>query len=125
MSSPSDAATMEADELKRALAECHVARGKRVPAELRDAAVALAHHNKQLGKSYGATAAELGLNFHTLANWRVRANEAEPDVEGEMAPVAVVADESEARGTLVVEYGPLRVSGLALTDVAELLRMLM
>jgi transposase-like protein len=111
---------MEADELRRALAEHQGGRGKKFPSELRDAAVTLANRSKQSGKSFGATARDLGLNVATLANWRAQAEEE----EGEMTPVELVADELEARGTLIVEYGPVRVSGLALAEVAELLRML-
>jgi hypothetical protein len=53
---------------------------------------------------------DLGLNVATLANWRAQAEED----EGELTSVDLVADELEARGTLIVEYGPVRVSRLAL-----------
>ena len=111
---------MEADELKQELAKVDRRRGRKCPTQLRDAAVALSHRNKSLGKSLGKTAEELGMSVQTLSYWRALAR----DRQSKMARVAIVEDDSRTADTLVVEYGALRVSGLSLADVVELMRML-
>jgi transposase-like protein len=111
---------MEADELKQELAKVDRRRGHRYPEQLRDAAVALSHRNKSLGKALGKTAEEIGMSVQTLCYWRALAR----DRRNKMTRVAIVDDELRPADALVVECGALRVSGLSLADVAELLRML-
>jgi transposase-like protein len=111
---------MEAEELKQELARVDRRRGHKYPEQLRDAAVALSHRNKSLGKSLGKTAEELGMSVQTLSYWRALAR----DRRNKMTPVAIVDDESRQADALIVECGQLRVSGLSLADVVELLRML-
>ena len=111
---------METEELKRELAKFEGRRGNKYPEELRDAVVALSNRNKSLGKSLRETAEELGMSAQTLGYWRALAR----NDSGKLTRVAVVGESPAARGSLVVEYGPLRVSGLDLAAVAELMRRL-
>src|SRR4051794_10574224 len=107
---------MEASELKRRLAQC---RGRgRYPAELREAVLAYAARRKAERVSQGRVAVELGMSEQTLCYWRAMARQ-----RGGLAPVAIVQGPVELR-ELVVECGPLRVRGLDVGGLAELLRRL-
>jgi transposase-like protein len=106
---------MEAPELKRRLAAR--GRGKRgCPAELKEAVLAYAARRKAEGVSRRATANELGMSEQTLWYWASQVRR-----RARLAPVQVVHDRAPE---LVVEFGPLRVRGLDVTSVAELLRRL-
>jgi len=85
---------------------------------LRDAVLRYATRAKQQGKSHVEVAAELGMSLQTLAYWRALARR--PDA---LVPVAVVAERRPEREVLV-EFGPLRVRGLDVAAVAELLKRL-
>lgn len=106
---------MEASELKRELAKAR-ARGGRYPAVLRDAVVAFAASAKRTGKNQRVVAEELGMSLQTLCYWRALARS-----KGALLPVTIVA---EPQPELTVECGPLRVRGLDVGGVAELLRRL-
>lgn len=110
-----DLAVMEASELKRRLS--HGGRGKRgYPAELREAVLVYAARRKAEKVSQKRVAAELGMSEQTLCSWRARAKP-----RAGLVPVQVV---SPTQHELVVEFGPLRVRGLDVARVAELLRRL-
>jgi transposase-like protein len=111
---------METEDLKHQLAKFEKRRGAKYPSSLRDAVVALSVRNRSLGKSHRKTAEELGMSIQTLSYWRALARSS----GGKLARVAVVEDASAAVSGLVVEYGPLRVSGHDLAAVAELIRRL-
>jgi transposase-like protein len=107
---------MEAIELKRQLA---AGRGRRgYPAELREAILAYAAKRRSERVSQEKVAEELGMSPQTLCYWRALARQ-----RGKIAPVAIVAKREPAREVLV-ECGPLRVRGLDVSGVAELLRRL-
>ncbi len=63
-------------------------------------------------------AAELGMSPQTLCYWRALARQ-----RGGIAPVATVAQRAPER-EVIVECGPLRVKGVDVSGVAELLRRL-
>ena len=107
---------MEASELKRRLAQGRGRNG--YPVELRDAVVAYAARRKTERVSQSKVAAELGMSEQTLCYWRALARQ-----RGGITPVAIVATRDTGR-ELVVECGPLRVRGLDVSGVAELLRSL-
>lgn len=109
---------MDASELKKRLAAARAAKRGRYPAALREAVVAYARKRREERVSQAKTAAELGLSAATLSYWCAPARRA-----GTLAPVAIVA-EREPRRELVVEYGPLRVRGLDVGGLAELLKRL-
>lgn len=109
---------MEAAELNRELAKSRKDKRGRYPATLREAVVRYASAAKRQGKSQAKIADELGMSMQTLSNWR-RALRG----SGSLAPVTIVAP-SEPEHDLVVECGPLRVRGLGIDQVAELLRRL-
>ena len=112
---PRDSACMEALELKRELAKAR-GRGGRYPAALRDAVVEYAGRAKRHGKNQRAVASELGMSLQTLCYWRALARS-----RGSLVAVTVVP---EVQPEVTVECGPLRVRGLDVAGVAELLRRL-
>lgn len=110
---------MDTDELKRELAKVRGSRSGRYPTQLREAVVALSNRNKALGKSHSKTAAEIGLSFQTLCYWRALSRSG----GSKLARVAIV-QEVAPRREVVVECGPLRVRGLDVVELAELVRRL-
>jgi transposase-like protein len=109
---------MEATELRRELARVRAEKRGRYPAALRDAVLEYASRAKKQGRSRREVAVELGVSDQTMTNWRKAASK-----RGSLAPVTVVT-QPEHGSQLVVEYGPLRVRGLDVGGVAELLRRL-
>lgn len=104
------------NELKRRLAHGRGSRG--YTAELKEAVLACATRRRAEGVSQDKVAAELGMSPQTPCYWRALAKQ-----RGGMAPVAIVAEREPTRA-IVVECGPLRVRGLDVGGVAELLRRL-
>jgi transposase-like protein len=111
-------AHMDASELKRELAKVKSGKNGRYPATLRDAVVEYAAKAKEHGKSHAKVAAELGMSEPTLSFWRAQARS-----RGNLVPVAIVAAPRVEREP-IVEPGPLRVRGLDIAGVAELLKRL-
>lgn len=107
---------MEAIVLKKQLAQ---GRGRRrYPTELRDAVLAYAAKRRGERVSQEKVAEELGMSPQTLCYWRALARQ-----RGTITPVAIV-EKREASREVIVECGPLRVRGLDVAGVAELLRRL-
>jgi transposase-like protein len=109
---------MEASELKRRLAQAGAQGKGKYPAPLREAVLAHAARRKADRVSQDKVAAELGMSAQTLCYWRALARQ-----RGGLAPVTIVAPAQSER-EVVVECGPLRVRGLDVGGVAELLRRL-
>ena len=107
---------MDSDSLKRQLRSARRA-GRRYPKALREAVLAHAREAKGAGKGDAALASELGMSLGTLQYWRAT------ERRGEFVPVTVVEASAPAPG-LVIECGRLRVHGLTLDGVTELLRRL-
>ena len=107
---------MDAIELKKQLAQGRGRRG--YPAEVKNAVLAYASKRRAERVSQDKVAAELGMSPQTLCFWRALARQ-----RGKVAPVAIVAKREPTREVLV-ECGPLRVRGLDVAGVAELLRRL-
>jgi hypothetical protein len=83
---------------------------------LREAVLDHARKAKEAGKSDAALASELGMSLGTLQYWRATQR-------GKLVPVTVVEAPAPTPG-LVLECGRLRVHGLNLDGVTELLRRL-
>jgi transposase-like protein len=109
---------MEATELKRELIKAKASRRGRYPVGLREAVLEYAARSKKHGKSHVKVAAELGMSVQTLCYWRAVARN-----RGALTPVAIVPAPVVEREP-VVELGPLRVRGLDVAGVAELLKRL-
>ena len=109
-------ARMEASELKRRLARGRGRQG--YSADLKEAVLAYAARRRAERVSQDKVASELGMSAQTLGYWRALARQ-----RGRMTPVTIVAP-AEPQRELVVECGPLRVRGLDVNSVAELLRRL-
>jgi hypothetical protein len=107
---------VDSGDLKRRLRRARRA-GRRYPAELRDAVLEHSRKAKGLGKSEAALASELGMSLGTLQYWRAT------ERRGKLVPVTVVEASAPAWG-LVIECGRLRVHGLDLDGVTELLKRL-
>jgi hypothetical protein len=110
---------MDVDDLKRQLAKVRGSRGGRYPLQLREAVVELSNQNKAVGKSHGKTAAQLGMSLQTLCYWRALSR----SKGSKLARVAIV-HEAVPRRELIVECGLLRVRGLDVVELAELVRRL-
>lgn len=108
---------MEAAELKREFLKAKAGGGARYPAALRQAAVEYAKRAKTQGRSQAQVAGELGVSEQTLRYWRSKSR------EGELMPVAIVAPSGPSQDP-VVEVGALRVRGLDIAGIAELLKRL-
>jgi transposase-like protein len=109
---------MEASDLKRELAKARSAKRGKYPSALREAVVEYAAREKKRGKSQGSVASELGMSTQTLCYWRALARH-----RGGLSPVTIIA-KPEPKQDVVVECGPLRVRGLDVAGVADLLRRL-
>ena len=108
---------METNELKRQLSRARGEKRSRYPAALRQAVIAYAGRRRAQKVSRDAVAAELGMSVATLSYWC-----APKRARGTLEPVSIVKSEPEHE--VVVECGPLRVRGLDVASVAELLRRL-
>jgi hypothetical protein len=109
---------VDSGSLKRRLRSARRA-GRRYPPGLRDAVLDHARKAKEVGKSDAALASELGMSLGTLQYWRAT------ERRGKVVPVTIVEPPALAPAPgLVIECGRLRVHGLGLDDVTELLRRL-
>ncbi|HTU61890.1 MAG TPA: hypothetical protein VMF89_25710 [Polyangiales bacterium] len=109
---------MEGTELKKLLGRARSDKRSRYPAKLREAVVAYASRRRGQKASRDVVAAELGMSVATLSYWCAPAR-----TRGTLEPVSIVARPEPTRD-VVVECGPLRVRGLDVASVAELLRRL-
>lgn len=93
--------------------------GKRYPAELKQRGVEYLRARQAAGTPLSAVLRELGLRRETLAGWSA------PEETGERPRFVPVTVEEAAAGRVVV-HGPggLRIEGLDVAGVAELLRRL-
>ncbi len=96
--------------------------GRRYPAPLRQVATEYLRRRQADGVAVSTVAGELGVKRHTLLAWAAAPVGAAATPE--FVPVRVVAD--LARPSTIVVHGPggLRIEGLDLADVAELVRRL-
>jgi predicted transcriptional regulator len=107
---------MDASELKRRLAHSRGPKG--YPVELREAASAYVAARRTEGATQEQAAQEIGVSPATLSNWQARASKA-----GSITRVAIMPEPKVDR-EVVVECGHLRVRGLDVAGLAELLRRL-
>lgn len=99
-----------------------VARGIRVPEELRRVAIRFGRWALEEGESLGDAAAQLGVSRATLERWL----DEEPAGDGSAVREVVVREEEAGAGgglTLVTPEG-FRIEGLAVTDLTALLQSL-
>jgi hypothetical protein len=109
---------MEANELKKQLAAARAARRGSYPSALREKVVAYAAKRRAQRVSRDRVATELGMSAATLSYWCAPARRSPS-----LAPVTVIA-EAAPRQEVLVECGPLRIRGLDVNGVAELLKRL-
>ena len=109
---------MDGDGLKRRLRRSRSSGRGRYPADLRKAVVEYASGARHQGKSGREVAAELGMSFHTLQYWQATVRG-----QGRLLPVKIVAS-TPAVQEVVIECGSVRVRGLDVAAVAELLKRL-
>jgi transposase-like protein len=106
---------VDSEDLRRRIKRARRGGQGRCSAELREAALAFAEKAKLVGQADTEIAAELGLNVHALRYWRATGRS-----RGRLVPVAVVAERAPAT-EVVVECGKLRIRGLCMESLAELL----
>ena len=106
---------VDSGDLRRRIKRARRGGQGRCSAELREAALLFAAKAKSGGQPDAKTAAELGLNVHTLRYWRSAGHS-----RGRLVPVAVVAERAPAT-EVVLECGRLRIRGLRIESLAELL----
>ena len=109
---------METNELKKRLAAARATGRGSYPPALREKVVAYAAERSAQRVSRDRVAAELGMSVATLSYWCAPARHT-----GSLAPVTVIA-EPVLTQELVVECGALRIRGLDVGSVAELLKRL-
>lgn len=109
---------MDGDGLKRRLRRARSGGRGRYAVDLRKAVVEYASRARQEGKSGAKVAAELGMSAHTLQYWQAAARG-----HGQLLPVKLVAGATTAK-EVVVECGQIRIRGLDVEGVAELLKRL-
>lgn len=98
----------------------HVCGSNPCPEELKWAALEYVEARTAQGAAEGTAAAEIGVAALTLARWRQERPSAVPRF------VPVVVDEQTSSGSRFIVHGPggLRIEGLDLDSLAELLRRL-
>lgn len=96
--------------------------GRRYPPALRRVAVEYFRRRRAAGTTLAAISRELGVKRHTLVGWTVPP-EVAPTVPS-FVPVSIVGDATAAPRIVVHGPGGVRVEGLDLAAVAELLRRL-
>ncbi len=91
------------------------------PREVREAGLSYANERASEGASATLIASELGIKQETLSLW---SRKAQP--KGALVPVRVVSPACIGRGRdeLMIELGPMRVRGLDIATLAELLQRL-
>lgn len=98
------------------------------PDELKSEALKAAAALHDAGYAHAAAARELDINPATLTNWQRRAEEDDGSEAATMLPVEMIPGEQSVtvEPPQIVVHGPagVRVEGLDLADVAELLRRL-
>lgn len=110
------------EELREALAKAdRSGAGSPYPEELRRAAVEYRRLREDEGAGVAEVAAELGVSGVSLARWSSKRERS----ESRFRAIEVVA-EPLGRATAAVVYGPrgLRVEGLSVAEVAELIARL-
>ena len=95
--------------------------GTRYPAELRRRIVDFVQHQQATGLSVGRATRLLGLNELTVRGWLERGQEKSGFRRVEVASADRLLPGAQG---LVVFAGPLRIEGLGLPDLVELVRAL-
>jgi transposase-like protein len=93
--------------------------GRRYPEELKREALAYFGERRRQGASIAGVAKELGVRERALSMWVATPR---PTGKASFVPMAVVADAPRAASAIVVHAGGLRVEGLDVATLAELLR---
>jgi transposase-like protein len=109
---------VDGDGLRKRLRRARSGGRGRYPLDLRKAVVEYASRARQRGTSGAKVAAELGMSSHTLQYWQAAARG-----HAQLLPVKVVAD-ATATQEVIIECGLVRVRGLDIAGVAELLKRL-
>jgi len=108
-------------EIRAALTRGDVGLGRPYPEAARAAALAWAERRQREGLGWVPIASELGVSPTTLRKWR--AQRVAPS--SSFCPVEFVQPPSSLRGLVVHAPGGLRIEGLGVAEVAELVRRLM
>ena len=116
-----DPAPMDIEELKEKLAASGSGPGHPYPSALRRAVLEYAESAHAQGRTWDASAKELGIHPGTLTKWRSRS---QPKGQAQLLPVVVAEPEPAAATGAVLEFGDARVAGLALPELVSLLKAL-
>jgi transposase-like protein len=117
-------ASTELDQIRSVLAELgHRGRGRRYPAALKAAVVAYAERQRAEGASVSKIARDLGLDAWTLTTWR-RAAPVPPQRPSTFVPVRVVPTSPPPKRLRIRTRAGLRIDGLDIDTLVELVRRL-
>jgi transposase len=111
---------MDAKALKDRIAEARRDR-RRVPMPLQAAALQYAEQRQAAGISMKAIGGELGMSWHTLSYWRARHASSS---ETSLARVKIVVPERSKEAVVVHSPSGLRIEGLCVSQMAELIARL-
>jgi transposase-like protein len=95
--------------------------GRRYPEELKREALGYLGERRRQGAGLGRAASELGVRKRTLRLWAIAPR---PSRKATFVPMAVVGDGAPSAGAIVVHARGLRVEGLDVAALADLLRRL-
>jgi transposase-like protein len=107
-------------EIRAALVRTDIGLGRPYPEAARTAAVDWAERRQREGHGWVSIASELGVSPTTLRKWQQERR----GTSSSFCPVKIVEPASSTRGIVVHAPGELRIEGLSVAELAELVRRL-
>ena len=116
--------TKTIEEVRAALVRSKEGLGRPYPEHIRSTVLALAERQRRAGVGLGSFAAEVGVSATTLRKWKRDAGGGPGAARAAFCEVEIVAP--GPRASALVIHGPsgLRIEGVTITDLAELVRRL-
>lgn len=107
-------------EIRTALVRMGGSSGRSYPEAARTAALDWAERQRRKGIGFDPIASELGISATTLRKWQQQRRA----TSSSFCPVHLVEPSSSSRGLVVHAPGGLRIEGLSIPELAELVRRL-
>ena len=107
-------------EIRTALVRREGSSGRSYPEAARTAALDWAEQQQRKGAGFVPIASELGISATTLRKWQQQRRA----TSSSFCPVQIVEPSSSSRGLVVHAPGGLRIEGVSIPELAELVRRL-